>query len=122
MTYLVPTKPVLHNSTNIAGAPRAANLSKSLAICCPECPNLCQAARPIARGATRSRWLGVESLRNGAKHWRSGRGAGRAGTQNCENNPMQRIDGASPHPKTQDLAWLGGNRSRIEGTGTWARS
>src|SRR3954447_20938824 len=52
MTYLVPTKPVLHSSTNIAGAPRAANLSKSLAICCPECPNLCQAATPIARGAT----------------------------------------------------------------------
>ena len=29
MTYLVPMKPVLHNSTKIAGAARAANLSKS---------------------------------------------------------------------------------------------
>src|SRR4029077_2390649 len=29
MTYLVPTKPVLHSTTKIAGAARAANLSKS---------------------------------------------------------------------------------------------
>jgi hypothetical protein len=29
MTYLVPMKPVLHNSTKIAGAVRAANFSKS---------------------------------------------------------------------------------------------
>src|SRR5215211_4316368 len=50
MTYLVPTKPVLHSSTNIAGAARAANLSKSLAIWRPECPNLRQAARRSRAG------------------------------------------------------------------------
>src|SRR5689334_749629 len=33
MTYLVPTKPVLHSTTKIAGAARAASLSKSSVIC-----------------------------------------------------------------------------------------
>src|SRR3954453_22087920 len=53
-------------------------------------------------------WLGVESLRGGAKHWRScsRRGVPLSRPKNCENNPMQSINGASHHPKTQDLAWL----------------
>src|SRR5207245_8867198 len=43
-TYLVPMKPVLHSRTKIAGAARAASLSKSAVICRPCCPIVCYAA------------------------------------------------------------------------------
>src|ERR1700754_3935254 len=39
MTYLVPTKPVLQSTTKIAGAARAANLSKSCVMCRALLPN-----------------------------------------------------------------------------------
>src|SRR5437773_12504793 len=54
-TYLVPMKPVLHSRTKIAGAARAANVSKSLVICRPCRPIICHAARtdrPRLPGAT----------------------------------------------------------------------
>ena len=45
--YFVATKPVLHSTTKIAGAARAANLSKSSVIWRPECTIVCYVATPV---------------------------------------------------------------------------
>src|SRR5438876_1617304 len=68
MTYLVPTKPVLHSTTKIAGAARAANLSKSTVIRRALLPNhmLCgnthprRAARPLSHNDPRKRGIAME--------------------------------------------------------------
>src|SRR5215475_1553619 len=68
MTYLVPTKPVLHSTTKIAGAARAANLSKSSVIWRALVPNpvLCgnthrgKAASPLSHNGHRQRGIAMD--------------------------------------------------------------